>query len=202
MSATPQQLACLRIGWLTACQRKNPANTRICPVCGIGFVRRGKRKDGGKLPSCCSMKCARAVQRKSGLSGKPPLLGEMIGCKVCGSQVYRHRSDPKRTYCSRACRDSDPNFHEAIRGAKHYNWKGGVSPINQLARNSPAARGWRSAVFRRDKFTCQDCSQLGGRLHAHHLLPWAANPAVRFDVSNGKTLCVTCHGLTHNKKFK
>jgi hypothetical protein len=56
---------------------------------------------------------------------------------------------------------------------------------------------WRTAVFTRDDYTCQDCDQIGGRLNAHHLKPWADYPELRYELSNGVTLCYECHKQRH-----
>lgn len=57
-------------------------------------------------------------------------------------------------------------------------------------------RLWREAVFRRDDFTCQSCSIRGGALEADHIKPWNAYPDLRYDVTNGRTLCQGCHRAT------
>lgn len=72
-------------------------------------------------------------------------------------------------------------------------WRGGVSTENELARKSAEYRAWRTAVFERDNFTCQNCSVRGGNLHADHIKPFAYYPELRFDISNGRTLCESCH---------
>lgn len=82
------------------------------------------------------------------------------------------------------------------RGNAHAKYKG-----NKTARETAKARyeyqTWRTAVFQRDDYTCQECSVRGGRLHAHHIQPWAEFPALRFDLSNGVTLCERCHRAIH-----
>lgn len=57
-------------------------------------------------------------------------------------------------------------------------------------------RMWREAVFFRDNYTCQTCGARGGRLQADHILQWKNHPDKRFDLSNGRTLCESCHKLT------
>jgi 5-methylcytosine-specific restriction endonuclease McrA len=52
---------------------------------------------------------------------------------------------------------------------------------------------WRTAVFRRDDYTCQACGVRGGRLNAHHIKRWSRHPELRYAVENGKTLCISCH---------
>ena len=57
-------------------------------------------------------------------------------------------------------------------------------------------RLWREAVFARDDWTCQECKERGGKLHADHIKPWKDFPQDRYDVANGRTLCVECHRET------
>jgi hypothetical protein len=71
---------------------------------------------------------------------------------------------------------------------------------NQSDRRLPEYDVWRRAVLWRDLFTCQDCGAKGTELQAHHIEPWATFPALRFDVSNGLTLCIECHRAIHSKE--
>lgn len=87
-------------------------------------------------------------------------------------------------------------------GGNHWNWKGGVSTEAKLIRNGSEIKEWRKAVFERDSYTCQHCQQLGGKLHAHHIKPFAKFPGLRFDVSNGLTLCEQCHRQEHKRLRK
>ena len=59
----------------------------------------------------------------------------------------------------------------------------------------PELKIWRKKVFERDNYTCTQCGK-GGKLQAHHIKRWADYPELRFDVSNGQTLCVGCHSKT------
>jgi len=52
---------------------------------------------------------------------------------------------------------------------------------------------WRKTVFSRDEFICQLCGIAGGCLHAHHIMPYAKYPELRYNVDNGLTLCMACH---------
>ena len=88
-----------------------------------------------------------------------------------------------------------------IVGEKNYQWKGGITPLNAKIRTSPEYRVWRQAVFERDNWACVLCSAHTGTghrviLHADHILPFATYPELRFDVSNGRTLCRSCHMMT------
>lgn len=75
-------------------------------------------------------------------------------------------------------------------------WKGGVSTENERQRKSKEYRKWRSDVFQRDDYTCQECNKKGGRLNADHIKPFAYFKDLRFELSNGRTLCVQCHRKT------
>lgn len=87
------------------------------------------------------------------------------------------------------------------RGNKSPLWKGGTSQINDLIRHSLEYRIWRRAVFQRDNYTCTNCGAKSGqgktvKLNADHIKPFAYFPDLRFDINNGRTLCVQCHKQT------
>lgn len=67
-------------------------------------------------------------------------------------------------------------------------------------RNSLSYKKWRTSVFERDEYTCQHCGQVGGELNAHHIKPFAKYKDLRYEITNGLTLCVTCHREVHRKR--
>ena len=77
-------------------------------------------------------------------------------------------------------------------------WKGGITPLNQKIRGSVEYRLWRESVFKRDKYTCVWCGEVGGKLNADHIKPFAYYPELRFAIDNGRTLCVECHKTTES----
>lgn len=87
---------------------------------------------------------------------------------------------------------------EAQRGAKHWNWQGGLTDMNHRVRNRIEFRLWREAVFARDNWTCQHCKKRGIKLHPHHIKSLAQHPELKFALDNGITLCLECHRLTDN----
>ena len=56
---------------------------------------------------------------------------------------------------------------------------------------------WRKKIFIRDNFTCIICSKKGGVLNAHHIKAWSEYKALRTDLSNGITVCDSCHKKIH-----
>lgn len=87
-------------------------------------------------------------------------------------------------------------------GAKHWNWKGGVTPKNRSIRNSSSARLWRLRILERDKYTCQHCGYNGPTLHVHHIKQFATFPDSRFNDDNGIVLCKSCHINIHRRNGK
>ena len=85
-----------------------------------------------------------------------------------------------------------------VRGSKHWNWKGGITPINKKIKYSIEFKLWREAVFKRDNFTCQK-TNIGGKLNAHHINNFAEFPKLRFVIDNGITLSEKMHQEFHKK---
>lgn len=143
--------------------------TRICPLCRKPGVPKGR-----KFHAECSP------------IGKCQVPFTCIGCGLT-KMIPRGRANQRR------CRDCDL---AARAGAGNANWQGGITPANKKARKLPDYTAWRTRVFQRDAYTCVECGQRGGTLHADHIKPFAYYPDLRFDVSNGRTLCVSCHEKT------
>ena len=94
-----------------------------------------------------------------------------------------------------------PKSEEAIKkmsGNNHWNWKGGITPEKKLQRKNAKVRKWRLAIFKRDNYTCQECGTRGIYLEAHHIKSFGKYPELRFELSNGVTLCSICHKKTYN----
>ncbi|MHA1483149.1 MAG: HNH endonuclease [Candidatus Heimdallarchaeaceae archaeon] len=103
---------------------------------------------------------------------------------------------------------------EAHRGEKAYQWKGGISLLSRFIRHCFKYRQWRSDVFTRDDFTCQECGVRGGDLEAHHIKPFykiikenniktlqgALDCEELWNINNGRTLCLQCHRKSHKSR--
>lgn len=95
-----------------------------------------------------------------------------------------------------ACEKMKKADRSLTSGENHYNWKGGITPEYRKLRNSVEYKLWRSAVFKRDNWTCIWCGKIGGKLNSDHIKPFAYYPELRFAIDNGRTLCVDCHKTT------
>jgi len=80
-------------------------------------------------------------------------------------------------------------------GENHWNWKGGITKLENRIRKTAEYALWRIAVFTRDNFTCVWCGSKKN-IEADHIKPFAYFPELRFDVNNGRTLCRECHKST------
>jgi hypothetical protein len=104
-----------------------------------------------------------------------------------------------------------PETLEKISGKNNYNWKGGVKLLREKIRALYKYRQWRSDIFERDNYTCQDCGMKGGTLNADHIKSFAVildeynikttQDAIvceeLWNINNGRTLCVLCHRKTN-----
>jgi hypothetical protein len=84
-----------------------------------------------------------------------------------------------------------------VSGERSSFWRGGICPENLRIRSSMEIKEWRKAVFERDSYTCVWCGDSrGGNLQADHIKPFSRYPELRFELSNGRTLCIPCHKKT------
>lgn len=120
---------------------------------------------------------------------KPP---KFKTCDYCGKEFRLKHTKAKTVFCSMKC------MGLARVGPNNKQWIGGSD------RRSPYAvkyRDWRKAVFERDGSKCIVCSATE-QLEGHHIKSWALHPDLRFVVSNGQTLCKSCHYAAHGKRLK
>lgn len=87
------------------------------------------------------------------------------------------------------------------KGSKSHFWKGGVTKENLKIRQSLEYSEWRKSVFERDCYACVFCGNKSSKgnkviLNADHIKPFAYFPELRLEVSNGRTLCESCHKKT------
>jgi hypothetical protein len=98
----------------------------------------------------------------------------------------------------------------STRKENHWNWKGGITSLNQKLRKSLMWELWRKTIFERDNYTCRKCRVQSGfgrtiHLHPHHIinLSTCLNQKLFhliFNLNNGLTLCEDCHKEIHKNE--
>jgi 5-methylcytosine-specific restriction endonuclease McrA len=89
----------------------------------------------------------------------------------------------------------------ALKGKPAWNKGQGNGSEYQRYKNSTEHKEWRTQIFIRDNYTCQECGVRSGNgkrveLNADHIKPYALYPELRLELSNGRTLCLDCHYKT------
>jgi len=166
-----------------------------CKNCGKTFLVGNYRDQTAKF---CSGRCygdwlsanKRGEEHPSWQEG-----GRNRVCNHCGKNfewngkvaisVFR-----KRKFCSKKCAD-EGGFRYS--GSDHPNYRETARRRNR----GGAHHKWTTAVISRDRGVCQQCGEFGLEVHAHHIKSYRDFPELRFDVSNGVTLCFKCHWAVH-----
>lgn len=169
------------------CYRKNRsfvASQRVkpCKQCGKNFHYFPFQEKKG-IAFLCSKEC-RIKWSSNILRGRPFVMSDS------------HKKSHKEAMARRRGKPSPirgiPRPH--MRGENNPRWKGGIyDTLRQKVMKSIEYKNWRRAVFERDNFICQDCGQKGVWLEANHIFPYKDFPELRFEISNGETLCKPCH---------
>ena len=168
-----------------------------CKNCGRLF----KTPKSLKMIVFCGEKCRNEYKRNHPKEYNLFQVGHHGGtviylCEECGKETKQKRANYDKAihhFCSIRCATI---FQGRLKsGENHWNWKGGISERNHLIRNSTEYKEWRMKVFQRDHFACVKCgyrSKEGGDIRADHIKPFGLYPELRFEVSNGRTLCMPC----------
>jgi 5-methylcytosine-specific restriction endonuclease McrA len=163
--------------WKRYRARHLPYVEKQCCVCGLSFKQSSNVQK--RCDSCRTLTCAQ--------------------CQAAFIPPDGH----KRKFCSWECKcksqsGSEPEHLAANRGVKPRTYH--IRHRNK--RGSAFDREWRIAVFERDDYTCQLCFVRGGRLQADHIKPFSQYPELRYDLSNGRTLCAPCHQKTDTYGYR
>jgi len=86
---------------------------------------------------------------------------------------------------------------EMFSGSNHPNWKGGISYIGRMLRNTPVYDKWRVTVFKLYNFKCVRCNNKRN-IKAHHIAAFNSNVDLRLSITNGICLCEKCHSNFHS----
>lgn len=111
-----------------------------------------------------------------------------VDCAQCGKHFETRQ--PNQRFCSMDCSHKGQRYNY---GVSHHNYR----PEARRKNRCGSHHKWVNAVISRDKATCQHCGTINVELHAHHLKSYKDFPELRFEVSNGITLCFKCHWAVH-----
>lgn len=92
--------------------------------------------------------------------------------------------------------------YSSLTGINHSRWNPKLTDEERNKDRNSASK-WRRFKYQikqRDNFICQICGARGDKLAAHHLKSWRDFPELRFENSNGVTLCDSCHKQVHQIK--
>jgi hypothetical protein len=160
---------------------------KVCENCMLQYNAR--RSAVRFCSSACSNKWKGRNMPPSSTCFKRGNAAWNAGAKVSGMSGKRHSPETKA------------KMRASSTGQLGSNWKGGLTAENYRIRRSRQYADWRRTVFERDDYTCQECGARSAagirvRLEADHVQPFASFPDLRFDLSNGRTLCASCHRKT------
>lgn len=184
--------------------------------CGTEFetdassLRRGRVKSCGcsRIKNLVGMKFNKLTveELSNGRDGNGAVLWK---CKCeCGKITYLNGSElknPRKKSCG--CDKSGVIAHCKSRAGVNHHWYN--KSLNDDERTRQQDIEFSRGVFVRDNYTYQKCGYRGSNLNAHHLDGYHWCKELRSDISNGSTLCETCHvkfhklyGRTYNTRYQ
>ena len=145
-------------------------------------------------------------------------LSEMYSIAVASiRRLLKKNNIPIR---SRSESKKQKRFLEKISGENAWNWKGGTVKLKNKIRKLPEYTTWRTKVYERDDYTCQNCGVKSSKKHkvilnCDHIVPLskivednnissieeAISCKQIWDEDNGRTLCYNCHLETETWGF-
>ncbi len=216
----------LRFGRLLVCGRSGTnrwgAALWVCDCdCGGRAIINGKKLRSGHTQSCGCIKseAARYIKFRDltgwesgrltvafyiGIdTGKEHMW--MCNC-VCGGTIeVTHVHLTQRNTRSCGCLKLESSranlewINQHQKGENHPRWNPILTQAERVrGRQYPEYSAWVLDVYRRDHFTCQICGHRGSPLCAHHLDGYSWCKSRRTVLSNGVTLCQTCHLQFHS----
>jgi 5-methylcytosine-specific restriction endonuclease McrA len=195
-----------------------------CKVCGyVGTKTLNNLMKGKKCPKCANKE--RAKNRKISFDVVIRAFWQR-GYKLLSSESEYYNAHTKLRYMCHCGYETYISYTDLVHGEKGCKRcadkkKAGINhPLNnpniskddyENQRKSPEYRRWRTAVLKRDDYTCVSCGlkRKIKYIHVHHLFSYADYEDKRLDINNGVTMCKDCHdefhreyGYGHNTAFQ
>ena len=174
---------------------------RKCLKCGVDFgVKRHVIKDGGG--KFCSQSCRASITLTGDKAPNWKGGGVICKCEICQKEFTIKKSETYRgKFCSRKCHGNWKSQYKT--GINNHSWKGGITPERQVFNKSVDWKNAVSAVWKRDKATCQNCLKKQiykeKSFEVHHIISFKYKE-LRAAIDNLVLLCNPCHGFIHSKK--
>ena len=150
--------------------------TRKCLQCPNPVYIPPYLENSKDCPKYCSRECTDAAH--TGIVKER--IGKTIKCLNCPDPVYVSPClEGKKKFCSRECTNEFQTLHK--------------KPTRKQEMSHSGYRKWRKDVLARDNHTCVLCKATDCKLEIDHIIPWSVSVELRYDVTNGRTLCVPCH---------
>jgi hypothetical protein len=191
---------------------------QIAPIVGVPArtINRYMRAAGVNLrspgtPTIPALTDEAWLRREYLVEGKStPVIAREIGCgiRTVASALKRHGIAARNVGSEKGHKRSTDAARQKMSAARrgkylgpdNPHWKGGIT-LKDPDRNRYQSKMWVKAVKDRDGWQCTKCGATE-RLHAHHIKRWRDYPELRYDVSNGVTLCHDHHEEAHGRGFK
>lgn len=186
----PNTLTSERARYLQSLSAKNRRSGKYikCTVCGSETYRYPSQVK--KNYRYCSKKCWYAIM-------------EVSPSQIMALHKNRSKRDYSNTMARKKLGESIKKAYKEGRlkpryGSDNNLWKGGIASLQNSLRQTSVYKEWRKQVYERDNYSCQKCGT-NKDLHAHHIKEFSKYPDLRYEVSNGLTVCRTCHGKIHGR---
>ena len=176
--------------------RNTKQKQSICLMCGIEFSFLSSLSKG----YYCSHKCysSSRIGKKLSKGHKEKISEALKGKKRQPFSEKWKKNISLGGLGKIISKEARINMSKCKRGNKTHLWKGGISRLKIYKHyKNVYYKLWREKVFKRDNWTCHWRGKRHTELHPHHFKSYTYFPKLRYDVSNGITLCVPCHRQTH-----
>jgi len=184
---------CGNVRWLCRCSCGNEKPVSVCNL------------SNGSSKSCGCLK--NKINDLTGQVFNKWTVLKREGSNKCNNATYLCRcecGEERVIIGNNLTKNKSKGCHKcAVTGENHYLWNFNLTDkereINNY-RQIPGYQKWRKEVFNRDNYACRICgSNKSGTLNTHHIEGFSNNPELRTTLSNGITLCETCHKDFHHQ---
>ena len=166
---------------------------------------KGKMCSNGRKQNISGLKFGKLLAVKEfGRNDRNQILWECL-CE-CNKTHYATASDLNYgkvkscgCYKREVSRQTYLKLSEIQKGINHPSYNPNLTEKDRKYRRSAEFQVWAKNIKVRDNYTCQKCGKIGGRLNSHHLNAYRTHNDLRNELSNGVTLCQSCHTSFHKK---